>query len=236
VKDFRLIEHYTSVQGEGPRTGEMTQFVRFAGCNMRCPLWPCDTQHAIQPAIFMEEGASYKRSVGELRRDIEHMAREFGATNICFTGGEPFMQPIMSLMTLVTQLGDETELTLECFSNGSFNYPPWALNRISFIMDWKLEGSGEGKTKLAQRRDNALALGSGDCIKFVIAHPTDFVEAQEVWASLVDEGCRAQFWAGAAWDRYNTAFLIDQIKARKLPWKVNIQIHKFIWEPDQQGV
>jgi len=52
---MRLSELYTSIQGEGPRVGQPVQFMRFAGCNLRCPSWPCDTQHAIDAARYRHE-------------------------------------------------------------------------------------------------------------------------------------------------------------------------------------
>jgi 7-carboxy-7-deazaguanine synthase len=141
MAELRLVEHYASVQGEGPRVGVPTQFVRFAGCNMRCPLWPCDTQHAIQPSIWRTN--SRKVLAHELADAVIAMAEATGATNICLTGGEPFMQNNVELRTLVENLFYEGPYTIEAFTNGSFEWPTWALQHVFFILDWKLAGSGE---------------------------------------------------------------------------------------------
>jgi len=234
MPELRLVEHYTSVQGEGPRTGEMTQFVRFAGCNMRCPLWPCDTQHAIEPKIFMKEGGSYKRTPEELVADMVTKAHETGAENICLTGGEPFLQPADKMSELLRLIPDG--LIIECFSNGSFIYPGIALRKVNFIMDWKLSGSGEGQTAMSNRLDNALALAESDCIKFVVSDQKDLEEAVNVWQDLLVAGAVVQFYVGAAWGKITDDEVIAFVLKYKLPWKLNVQIHKYIWDPNKQGV
>lgn len=242
MAELRLVEHYISVQGEGPRTGVMTQFVRFAGCNMKCPLWPCDTQHAIDPSIYMKKATedspagSYKRTPEELVGDIIEKARTTGARNICLTGGEPFLQPNEKLIPFIKMIPDS--MTIECFSNGSFIYPGIALKRINFIMDWKLRGSGEGETALTNRLDNALALKEDDAIKFVVTGTDDLDEAVNVWQDLViaTNNHPPLFYVGAAWGCITDQEVIDFVLANRLPWKLNVQVHKYIWAPDKQGV
>jgi 7-carboxy-7-deazaguanine synthase len=235
--ELKLVEHYTSIQGEGPRTGVMTQFVRFAGCNMRCPLWPCDTQHAIQPSIYGKPNGSYKRTPEELVGDIIEMARTTGARNICLTGGEPFQQPQEKMIKLIKLVPES--MNLECFSNGSFLYPAIALKRIHFIMDWKLDGSGEGQTALGNRLDNALGLKSTDAIKFVVTDENDLEQAKDVWNKLMgamQNTDKPLFYVGAAWDRITVPEIQDFITKHQLPWLVNVQIHKYIWHPEMRGV
>lgn len=230
---LRLVEHYTSPQGEGPRTGEITQFVRFAGCNMRCPGWPCDTQHAIQPSIWRAN--SYKRTAEELTEDIFKEFNKYGARNVCLTGGEPFLQPNSDLRVLIKNLRDYG-ITVEAFSNGSFEYAPWAIELVNFVMDWKLAGSGEANTELETRWLNAKRLGPSDCVKFVCKDRDDLEEAVDVYQQFLSNYVLAQVWVGAAWDELEPAEIVDFVKQRKLPWRLNVQVHKYIYSPDKQGV
>src|ERR1700704_2587022 len=93
-----LSEVYNSIQGEGPNVGQPTTFVRFAGCNMRCPGWPCDTPYAIDPAIWRYE--SMKASTMWVAEQI----LDLKPRHVCFTGGEPFMQPWEELQELWAKL------------------------------------------------------------------------------------------------------------------------------------
>ena len=82
MAELRLVENYVSTQGEGPRTGLPTHFVRFGGCNMECLGWPCDTPHAVKPELYMAEGGSYKRTPRELLDDSIRLRDETGRQRI----------------------------------------------------------------------------------------------------------------------------------------------------------
>ena len=41
---FKVVEKFTSVNGEGPLSGQLVVFIRFAGCNLNCSY--CDTTWA----------------------------------------------------------------------------------------------------------------------------------------------------------------------------------------------
>lgn len=228
-----LSELYTSIQCEGPNVGKLTQFCRFAGCNMRCPGWPCDTQHAINPSIWRHQ--SEILSSEELSVRILAEVKRSGAKNICITGGEPFLQPndrLESLVRTLTRLGNQ----VECFSNGSFPYPEWALSLMPIVMDWKLEGSGEAHTARDIRYNNAALLDGQDSIKFVVKDMPDLEEAHRTWHHLMNRDCQAEFWVGQAWDHISTDDIIQYIGNNRLPWRLNVQLHKFLWDPDKRGV
>lgn len=237
---LRLSEHYTSIQGEGPRVGTLTQFVRFAGCNMRCPGWPCDTQHAIDPNIWRHQ--SEKIDPYELAKRIHTEAHNTGAFNICLTGGEPFLQPHNELFQTIESLAHPSHVySFEAFTNGSFAFPNWTkdpLIDMRFIMDWKLVGSGESQTALDTREQNALFLGTDDIIKFVIKDVSDFTYAMGTARRLQRAGFKGEFSIGAAWGSAVTEKdVVDFMIQNKLrDWILNVQIHKYIWPPDERGV
>lgn len=227
---MRVSEHYVSTQGEGPRTGELTQFLRFAGCNMRCAGWPCDTPYAIFPEIWRVD--SRVKTIDDIVLDcLEKKPVKW----VCWTGGEPFLQKEDELYTLARYLWDEN-FKLECFSNGSFLFPAWALTGMKFIMDWKLQGSGEAGKLRDVRTKNALSLLSKDAIKFVVANENDLYEAKHEYQELVGQGCLAQFYVGAVWGKADDAAIVDWLVKEKLDWKLNVQVHKYIWSPTLRGV
>lgn len=231
---MRLTEIYTSVQGEGPRTGVPTQFVRFAGCNLRCPGWPCDTPFAIFPEEYRHTWK--KVEPDDLVRKIQAEAYERGATNICLTGGEPFIQQDEELEVVVDELL-VAGYQVECFSNGTVEYPLWAANQISFVMDWKLPGSGEDHLD-ETRIKNIEILRNGyrrHAVKFVLKGIHDFTLARDLYKKhLAKTGLEVFF--GRVWDSPITdAYWVDQVLEHKLPWRLNVQLHNYIWPPHERA-
>lgn len=224
---MRLVEVYTSIQGEGPNTGKQIQFVRFGGCNMRCPGWPCDTEFAIDP----------KHKDLWIKLDPLGVASRIAAypKHVCLTGGEPLIQRQDELRRLVDSLLNDN-YHIDLFTNGSQPLPIWALKRqVTVVMDWKLPGSGEEATNLTTRGLNIECLQAKDAVKFVITDAADLTYAMDIWRTYQDAEC--QWWVGKAWNSdYTNAELVQTILAHELPWNLNIQMHKHIWDPEERGV
>jgi 7-carboxy-7-deazaguanine synthase len=231
---LRLVEHYASIQGEGPRTGVPTQFVRFAGCNLRCPGWPCDTPYAINPSEWMSN--SYTVWPEQLLHDVQSQRDKTGASNICLTGGEPFIQPADHLRTFAVSLIDY-HYDVEVFTNGSRPMTDWAFRHAQINMDWKLPGSGEAGKHEHENLWNAQRMKPTDMIKFVCKHGGDFEEAVRI-AHAIKKETPAQLWVGAVWnENYSTAQLVEDVqKHPDLKLHVNVQTHKFIWPRRDRGV
>jgi 7-carboxy-7-deazaguanine synthase len=230
---LRVVETYASYQGEGPQTGEPTVFVRFAGCNLKCPGWPCDTQHAIDPKQFQKTQKFYTPD------DLAAYVHEFGIRNICLTGGEVFLQHKGDLGTFISQLRRD-EHHIEVFTNGTL-HGSLVLSELinSFILDYKLPGSAETLSVEAGGRRHELldTLGEKDAVKFTIADRTDYDLAKEVYERYllgVDNG--PQVYAGVVWDAMKTEELCKWMLEDQLPWKLNVQVHKYVWRPDAIGV
>jgi len=232
---LKVLEHYTSVQGEGFHTGKLTQFVRFAGCNLRCPGWPCDTPQAIFPNQY--HGKFYRDIPDRCVARIMRQADTNGAKNVCFTGGEPFMQDNETLRLVVYVL-IEQGFSVEFFTNGTFPLPFWA-TRHTIMLDWKLKGSGEDlKFELRDiRAKNARSL-HGECgIKFVCTDEKDLREAVMTGEQLRQFGSPATFWLGTAWDTLSEADIVQFMKDNRLTdWRLNVQVHKYIYDPEARFV
>jgi 7-carboxy-7-deazaguanine synthase len=229
---LKLSEIYTSIQGEGPGVGQPTQFVRFAGCNLRCPGWPCDTQHAIDPKLYRSEWRSVE--VEYLLQSVESWPK-----SVTLTGGEPLLQPMNELAVFANGLLQEG-WSIDMFTNGTFELPTWAAHyRVRVIMDWKLSGSGEDPEN-ETRISNLLRLGRNDAIKFVVSNREDFDASLEMWEKYVntrfDTYYSPHLYMGAAWGKLDEKQLVEWMLDNKLTqWKLNVQMHNYIWPRDERG-
>ncbi len=87
----RINEIFYSIQGEGRNTGRAAIFVRFSGCNIKCPF--CDTEH----------------QTGQMYSDEEILAyiQGYPSSFVVFTGGEPTLQLDEALCELMHRHGYE---------------------------------------------------------------------------------------------------------------------------------
>jgi 7-carboxy-7-deazaguanine synthase len=232
---LRVVETYVSYQGEGPNTTRPTLFVRFAGCNFKCPGWPCDTQHAIQPRQFTKLQRHYTPI------ELADHVLTFGVDNICLTGGVPFLQNKDELAEFLHAVkSTEENWNVECFTNGDLRWGETLPLQIdNFIMDWKLYGSGEEYTPDGALRENLARLNQFDAVKFTIKDEADFEEALRRYRTHIEPQThdRPMVYAGVVWgQKLNTATLCQWMLNNDLDWRLNVQVHKFVWHPDKQGV
>ena len=75
---MRINEIFYSLQGEGYFTGTPAVFVRFAGCNLRCPF--CDTDH--EPFTEMTPEEVVDRIIGGLEKKTKVMTDEIGRAHV----------------------------------------------------------------------------------------------------------------------------------------------------------
>ncbi len=232
---MRISEIYLSVQGEGPRVGIPTVFIRFGGCNLRCPGWPCDTPHAIFPEKYRNEWKVM--SPEEITEEVLRTASPFDTFNVCLTGGEPFLQKSDDVMSLVVKLYETEKVTdVECFSNGALSYPENANDLITFILDWKLPGSGES-TLDKNRLQNVKMLREDptQAIKFTIKNHNDYTVARRIWMDHL-RGYPIQVYYGVVWNELTNSQLISWVLEDALPWRLTMQVHNHIWDRRKRGI
>ena len=213
-----LNEIFYSIQGESTFAGQPCVFVRLTGCDLRCTY--CDTEYAFY------EGK--RRTVQSIIDEVaKHPCRL-----VEVTGGEPLLQKrVHLLMSRLCDLG----YTVLIETSGAHDIAPID-PRVHRIMDLKCPTSGESDRN---RMENLPLLGPRDEIKFVIGSRDDYD-----WA-------KAQVQAGMpGWaDRVN-AILFSPVFGKITPldlatWtmadalprvRMQLQMHKLIWEPNQRGV
>jgi 7-carboxy-7-deazaguanine synthase len=235
ITKLRVSEIYLSIQGEGPRVGAPTVFIRFAGCNLRCPDWACDTPHAIFPELFRKDAKLLVPE--EIIKEVERIAP--GGANICYTGGEPFLQSNEALKALVEAFPRAGYQTQEAFTNGTLEYPDWAYEHIFFVTDWKLQGSGEIFTdEVKQTRvKNVERMNVGDTVKFTIANEGDYNEARYFYDFLLTKNPNIEFIYGVVWGHLEPKQLIEWVLRDQLvEWTYSHQLHNVIWDREQRGI
>lgn len=231
---MRLSELYVSVQGEGPRVGEPTIFVRFGGCNLRCALWPCDTPYAVDPKLYRNEWEEIGPRA--LTERITQLAARNGVSNICFTGGEPFLQKTDMMNQLINFLSD-AGFHLEAFTNGTLLYSQIALRKVDMVMDWKMRGSGEDPNNVIRLTKNLprMLKHQRHAVKFTIAGWADFISAKHYWEDFL-QGHPIQVFAGVVWGQQEDSELVGWILDQALPWRYNVQVHNHIWDRSQRAI
>ena len=219
---FKVIEKFVSINGEGQRAGELACFIRFAGCNLNCSY--CDTRWA------NEERAPFSI---ESEEEIYEYIKESGVTNITITGGEPLLQP--NIDRLLSMLGRDKALQIEIETNGSCSIEPFMKlgDNISFTVDYKLGGSGmEDKMCLS----NYGLVRRSDTVKFVISDMADIKRAVEIVEryNLVDN---TRVYFSSSFGQIQPRDIVEYMKGHKLNGiRLQLQLHKYIWEPDRKGV
>jgi 7-carboxy-7-deazaguanine synthase len=219
-----MVEIFETVEGEGTRAGFPTIFVRLFGCNLRCS-W-CDTKYSYPP-----EQAGNVMSISEIVTEV----RKYSSNYICLTGGEPLLYGDHSLALIHALLEIDTLQDLHIETNGAIELG-YFMERIDspkvrYIMDFKLPGSGEMEQMLYS---NFEILRAVDELKFVIANETDFQTAVQV---LETHLTAALPLFSPVWETMPPAKLVELMLKHKLSHvKLNLQLHKIIWDPAKRGV
>ncbi len=219
---YPVIEKFLSIDGEGPTAGCLAAFIRFQGCNLRCS-W-CDTTYS-----FDESGIREYLTAEEILAYI----RETEARNVTLTGGEPLITK--GIGHLLELLDREPMVRTHVETNGSVAVRPFidACPGISYIVDYKLNGSGMSGHMC---RDNLRVVREMDAYKFVVAGKEDLIQAEKIIREE-DLDNRTQVFLSPVLGSIDPAEIVDFMKERKLvQTRLQIQLHKVIWDPDLRGV
>jgi 7-carboxy-7-deazaguanine synthase len=208
-------EIFHSIQGESTHAGRPCVFVRLTACDLRCS-W-CDTPYAFHEGRRMSID------------DVVNTVKGFDCPVVEITGGEPLLQkevyPLMARL-----LDDGLTVMLETGGHRSIaDVPPGVIR----VMDVKCPGSGE-----SHRNDwgNMEHLTPTDEVKFVIKDRTDYEFARDVVRkhALMDRVAAVLFSPvqGVLEPKQLAAWILED----RLEVRLQLQVHKYIWDPGTRGV
>jgi len=204
---LRINEIFHSLQGEADSVGFRTVFVRLTGCPLRCRY--CDTEYAFHAGDWHDLDS------------ILESVRQFDATHVCVTGGEPLAQP--NCLVLLERLCDAGfKVSLETSGAMSIERVD---PRVVRVLDVKTPGSGE----VARNRvENFPLLTPRDQVKFVICSREDYDWSRAyLQEHALSERCQVLF--SPSYTEVPAATLADWILADRLSVRFQLQLHKVLW-------
>ena len=219
---FNVVEKFVSINGEGQHAGELAVFIRLRGCNLSCSYcdtrWAC-TDEADAEAMSEDEIISYVKSTGVRR--------------VTLTGGEPLLTEDIGV--LLEAFSREKNILVEIETNGSVFVGDFAKldNPPAFTLDYKLAGSGmEDKMDLS----NFKYLQKKDTVKFVCSNVSELDKVCEIVDEFsLSEKCTVLI--SPVFGRIEPADMVDYlIEHKRNDIRLQLQLHKFIWDPNKRGV
>ena len=247
---MNVIEIFASIDGEGSRQGLLTTFLRLHDCNIRCSY--CDTTYSYGiDSVFTE------MTVAEVADVIESL----GNHRITITGGEPLLQEA-AVVELIDELNRRKAETMqdntsgqagstciididkfdkrEMLNNSLYDFnietngtiiPSFHRDNVWFTYDYKTSSS---LAEESMNIDIFKVATEHDLIKFVVGSPEDL----DCMRRIIDQyPTAAQIYVSPVWGQIEAVLIIDYMKAYNLQnVRFQLQIHKFVWDPDAKGV
>ena len=211
---LKVNEIYYSIQGESSKAGLPCVFVRLTYCNLRCSY--CDTEYAFYEGSDM--------SIDSIMEQI----KKYNCKLVELTGGEPLFQK-ESLEFMDRLCNEEFEVMLE--TGGSL--PVNDVNKkVMIILDLKCPSSNMTKKNLYE---NLQYIKPTDEIKFVMGTREDYEWSKEIISKYNLVG-KCGLLASVVFGSLEPLKLVDWILEDNLKIRFQLQMHKFIWEPNAKGV
>lgn len=207
---LNINEIFYSIDGEGKRVGKLVGFIRLTGCNLRCSY--CDTLYAMNEGKLMA---------------IESIANKvFLYKNITITGGEPLMQDLHGLLKLLKNHSINIE------TNGSIDISDYLdYDNVFFTIDYKTPSSMMNDRMIEK---NFKLLRPRDVLKFVVSNIEDLDAAQEFYNEVKPE---CNVFISPVYNRILPESIVEYMKDNFLEnWRLQLQLHKIIWRPEERGV
>lgn len=221
---MKVVEIFVSTEGEGIRAGLPCTFIRLFGCNLQCSY--CDTVYGWQKEY---EKDTTEMSIDEIATAVDNLKIKA----VTVTGGEPLIhKELPFLLKRLVDMGCEVNVE----TNGSI-VPPFSHVNVFYTMDYKTNASGMSEK---MNKNAFLRLTERDVIKFVVGSLADCEQAKEFlldyWKEHVGEHPQVFFSPvfGCIEGKEIVAFLLQNPELYNC--RVQIQLHKILWNPDKRGV
>lgn len=214
---LKVLEIFHSIDGEGLRTGELATFVRLAGCNLACRF--CDTAYSIKP----KDDTIQEMSVDEIISNVKYK-------NVTITGGEPLLQE--ETLDLIKALC-EKDFKVNVETNGTIGIK-FRHENLFYTVDYKCIYSGHNEQMNPEAFTNLLGT---DVVKCVIASKEDFDDALAFFDAYLGnrpDHARPWLYLSPVFGKIQPVEIVDLVK-ENLPdmtkVRVQVQLHKIIWDP-----
>ncbi len=218
---YPIAETFLSINGEGTRSGQLAYFIRFPVCNLHCSF--CDTRWACKDGDWEQKTTE----------ELVELVKSSGAELVTLTGGEPMLQP--ELRDLIETLTKECKVLCEIETNGSIDISEYdgPCIRPSFTLDCKLPGSGMEEHMLYSNYNH---LRKTDTVKFVCGSAEDLDRAREI-IDRFDLTSKCTVFLSPVFGSIEPADMVTYMTEHKMSKvRLQLQIHKFIWDPEEKGV
>ena len=211
---LKVNEIYYSIQGESTHVGRPCIFIRLTYCNLRCTY--CDTEYAFYEGKDIE--------IPEIMAEI----KQWNCNLVEVTGGEPLFQD--ECIDLLNELTNQNyEVLLETGGSLSISDVPIEIVKI---VDFKCPSSGMEKKNLWSIVND---LQPHDEVKFVIGDREDFDWAKEMLNKYsLNKKCSILF--SPTFGKIDPSLIVEWILEGDIPVRMQLQMHKHIWESDGKGV
>lgn len=218
---YKVVEKFVSINGEGRWAGELAVFIRLAYCNLECSY--CDTMWA--NSLDVEYTLMTKE-------EIKDYIESTSINRLTLTGGEPLLSK--GIDELLVYLLNETKILIEIETNGSMPISNLVSNdRISFTLDYKGPSSAmEHKMLLS----NYNYLRDIDTVKFVLGTQEDLEKAKYI-IDKYELLNRTQVFFSPSYNKVEAKDIVNYMIENNLnKVKMQLQLHKYIWSPEEKGV
>lgn len=211
---LKINEIFFSIQGESSFVGLPCVFVRLATCNLRC--FYCDSTYTFSEGLYMDIDK------------IISIVNSFNCNLIEITGGEPlFQKETEQLIFLLLEKGKTVLLE----TNGTLPIH-YIDKRTNIILDIKTPSS---KMENQNLFSNLQFLKSTDEIKFVIGSEEDYCWAKNIILDF-DLINKNKILMGCVFGNLKPVELVNWILRDNLNIRFQLQLHKYIWDPNMRGV
>ena len=217
---YPVAEHFVSINGEGAEAGRLAAFIRLRGCNLHCSF--CDTTWACSNSCPCEYLST---------EDLLAWLDQSQVRDVTLTGGEPLLTDHVD--DLIRTLG-KAGYRVEIETNGSVDISPFESIRPRpvFTLDYKCPGSGMEDHMLT---GNYSMLTGDDSVKFVVGSREDLDRARQI-CSKHDLGDRCGIFLSAVFGKIDTKDIVQYMMDHHFTEaRLQLQMHKFIWDPAKRG-
>lgn len=210
---MKVNEIFYSIEGEGIRAGLPCVFIRLYGCNLNCSY--CDTRYSCENNEYRE------MSVYEIIEEV----KKYKCPNVTVTGGEPLMHEGIDILLKALKFHS---FNVNVETNGSIMPRE---RDILYTVDYKTFSSGMTSY---MNKDAFTCLSENDVIKFVVGSIDDLEQAK---AFIEEIKPRAHIFVSPIFGKIEAAEIAEYLKNNSLNnWRLQLQMHKYIWKPTERGV